>query len=133
MARSIIPSLMFEGRAQEALDFYMSLFPNAAIGEVTRYGPEGPAKEGTIMQGLFTLAGQQFMISDSYIEHPFTFTPSISFFVACEDEGELETLFDALSQDGQVYMPLDDYGFSKRFGWVGDRFGVTWQLDLTRP
>ncbi|WP_332714762.1 VOC family protein [Pelagibacterium mangrovi] len=130
MAKSVTPFLMFEGKAQEALDLYMSLLPNSEVVFINRYGPEGPGPEGTISQGLVSLAGQKVMVSDSHVHHAFTFTPSISFWIECADEAELEKLFAELSEGGQVYMELADYGFSTRFGWVGDRFGVTWQLNL---
>ncbi|WMT88593.1 VOC family protein [Pelagibacterium sp. 26DY04] len=130
MAKSVTPFLMFEGKAQEALDLYMRVLPNSEVVSMQKYGPEGPGPEGTIMHAIVTLVGQQVMVSDSHVQHAFTFTPSISFWVECNDEAELERLFDELGKGGQVYMPLDHYGFSTRFGWVGDRFGVTWQLNL---
>jgi len=64
------------------------------------------------------------------VKHQFTFTPSISLFVDCDSETELEELFSRLSAGGAVLMPLDNYGFSTRFGWVNDRFGLSWQLNL---
>ena len=64
------------------------------------------------------------------MKHDFTFTPSISIFVDCDDEAELEEVFEQLSRGGEVLMPIDDYGFSAGFGWVSDRFGVSWQLNL---
>ena len=67
---------------------------------------------------------------DSAAPHAFTFTPAMSLFVECESEEEIRRLYSALSNAGQVLMPLDDYGFSKQFGWVNDRFGVSWQLNL---
>ena len=76
------------------------------------------------------MAGREFSASDSGREHPFTFTPSMSIFVDCENPAELERIFAALSEGGQVLMPLDNYGFSRRFGWTNDRFGVSWQLNL---
>ncbi|WMT90728.1 VOC family protein [Pelagibacterium sp. H642] len=130
MAKSVTPFLMFEGKAQEALDLYMRVLPDSEVVSMQKYGPEGPGPEGTIMHAIVTLAGQQVMVSDSHVQHAFTFTPSISFWIECHDEAELERLFDELGKGGQVYMPLDNYGFSTRFGWVGDRFGVTWQLNL---
>ncbi len=69
------------------------------------------------------------MAIDSF-GHDFTFTPSISLFVKCDSEEELETLYEKLSEGGEVAMPLDDYGFSTKFGWVQDRFGVSWQLNF---
>lgn len=130
MAKSVTPFLMFEDKAQEALDLYMRVLPDSEVVSMQKYGSEGPGPEGTIMHAIVTLAGQQVMVSDSHVQHAFTFTPSISFWVECNDEAELERLFDELGKGGQVYMPLDNYGFSTRFGWVGDRFGVTWQLNL---
>jgi predicted 3-demethylubiquinone-9 3-methyltransferase (glyoxalase superfamily) len=70
------------------------------------------------------------MCIDSYIKHQFTFTPSFSIFITCNTEEELENLYEKLGEGGQELMPLNDYGFSKKFGWVNDRFGVSWQLNL---
>jgi predicted 3-demethylubiquinone-9 3-methyltransferase (glyoxalase superfamily) len=122
--------LMFEGDAEEAMNFYISLFDDSEIIAIERFGPEGHGPEGTVYHARFTLAGRLFMAFDSPAPHPFTFTPSISLFVTCETEEELERLYAALSEDGEVMMPLNDYGFSRRYGWVSDRFGVSWQLNL---
>ena len=78
----------------------------------------------------FRLAGSDFSCADSPISHVWGFTPAVSLWIDCDDDNELQRLFDRLSAGGNVYMPLDDYGFSTRFGWVGDRYGVTWQLNL---
>src|SRR5262245_50153313 len=121
--------LMFEGQAEEAMNFYVSTL-DGTVDSVTRYGPEGPGPEGSVMQATFTLAGQQYMCIDSHVKHGFTFTPAVSLFVTCDDEAELERLFATLSEKGGVLMPLNNYGFSTRFGWVNDRFGVSWQLNL---
>ena len=77
-----------------------------------------------------SLRGQTVLVSDSYISHDFTFTPSFSLFVACEDQAEIERLTAALGEGGKTLMPLDNYGFSQQFAWVEDRFGVSWQLNL---
>ncbi len=122
--------LMFEGRAEEAARFYVSLFPDGRIDAMTRYGPGEPGPEGTVMHGAFTLGGQRFMCSDSFVSHGFGFTPSVSIFVTCAEASETDRLFAALSDGGVVMMPLDSYPFSRRFGWVQDRFGVSWQLSL---
>lgn len=122
--------LMFEGEAEEAMNFYTSLFPDSEITSITRYGPEGPGEEGTVQFATFTLNGQTFIAIDSYIEHAFTFTPSISLYVQCDTEEEVDELFHTLSKGGEVLMPLNQYPFSERFGWVNDRFGVSWQLSL---
>jgi predicted 3-demethylubiquinone-9 3-methyltransferase (glyoxalase superfamily) len=82
------------------------------------------------MTAVFTLAGQRLMCSDSFVQHQFSFTPSVSLFVDCADEAELDRLYAALSEKGGVLMPLGEYGFSRKFGWVNDRFGVSWQVNL---
>ena len=128
--QEITTFLMFEGGAEEAMNFYLSLFDDAEVVSITRYGAEGPGPEGSVMQATFTLAGRRFMCSDSFVHHEFTFTPSVSMFVDCTDEAQLDRLYAALLGDRQALMPLGDYGFSKKFGWVNDRFGVSWQLNL---
>lgn len=130
MATSVRPFLMFEGRANEAIAFYVELIPNSEIVDVTRYGAGEPGPEGTVKFAVVRLAGQQVLFSDSFVSHGFTFTPSLSLFVDCESEADLERIFTALSEGGGVLMPLGNYGFSRRFGWVNDRFGVSWQLNL---
>jgi len=122
--------LMFQGNAEEAMNFYISLFPDSSVGEVTRYGAQGPGREGTIVLARFTLHGQEYMCIDSYMEHAFTFTPSMSLYVSCRTEEEIDHLFGSLSAGGQVLMPLAPYPFSRKFGWTADRFGVSWQVNL---
>lgn len=130
MARQVTTQLMFEGVAEEAMNHYVSLFADSEVKQVERYGPDGPGAEGTIKRATFTLAGREFACIDSPIEHGFTFTPSVSLFVDCESGTELEAAFGRLSDGGGVLMPVGDYGFSTRFAWVTDRFGVSWQLNL---
>ncbi|MEX0723547.1 MAG: VOC family protein [Gracilimonas sp.] len=132
MNSKITTFLMFEGQAEEAITFYTSLFDDSEIVLVKKYGldgPHGPKAKGTVQNALFTLKGQQYMAIDSF-GHDFSFTPSMSLFVHCDSEEELETLFEKLSEDGEVAMPLDNYGFSSKFGWVQDKFGVSWQLNF---
>ena len=130
MALKLIPHLMFAGDAEDAMNFYVSLFPGARIKHVERYGPEGPGKEGTVMVARFVVVGQELTCIDSPVEHAFTFTPSMSLYVEFDDESEMVKVVETLSKDGEVMMPLGDYGFSTRFAWVNDRFGVSWQLNL---
>jgi predicted 3-demethylubiquinone-9 3-methyltransferase (glyoxalase superfamily) len=130
MSQKITTFLMFEGKAEEAMTFYLSLFDDAKVVAITRYGPGEPGAEGTVQHATFTLAGQEYMCIDSNVAHAFGFTPAISLYVQCDSADELERLFAALSEQGQVLMGLDSYGFSTRFGWVSDRFGVSWQLNL---
>ena len=130
MARKLNVHLMFDGVAEEAMTFYVSLFGGSKIVNVERYGPGEHGAEGTVKMATFTLCGREFICIDSPIKHDFTFTPSMSLFVDCESEAELEEVFGRLSTGGQVLMPLDNYGFSTKFGWVKDRFGPSWQLNL---
>ena len=127
---TVTPFLMFEGQAQQAMDLYTRVLPDSEILDVERYGPDGPGPENTIIRATMSLRGQTVVVSDSYISHNFTFTPAFSLFVTCEDEEELERLVADLGEDGRTLMPLDNYGFSQRFAWVEDRFGVSWQLNL---
>lgn len=137
--RKIATFLMFEGRAEEAMNFYSAVFEEAEIVSITRYGPNEDGTEGSVMQARFSISGQaplsaftgqDFMFFDSSIEHEFTFTPAMSLFVNCETEDEIDRIFDQLSLDGQVLMPLDVYPFSQKYAWVSDQFGVSWQLNL---
>nr|WP_285855781.1 VOC family protein [Paenibacillus camelliae] len=125
-----MPFLMFEGTAEEAMNFYTSVIEDSAITSITRYGPNENGTEGSVMQATFTLKGQSFMCIDSHVKHQFTFTPSFSIFVVCDTEEELEQLYTQLSSGGKLLMPMDNYGFSKKFAWVNDKFGVSWQLNL---
>ena len=119
--------LMFTGRAEEAVNFYISLFPNSRILDVQRRG-EGTKQATTLYR--FLLNGVEYRALDSPPVHAFTFTPSISLFVECDSEAELDRLYAALVEGGGALMPLGSYGFSRKFGWVNDRFGVSWQLNL---
>jgi predicted 3-demethylubiquinone-9 3-methyltransferase (glyoxalase superfamily) len=128
--QKITTFLMFEGQAEEAMNFYTSLFNDSAITSMTLYGPNEMGAEGSVMHATFTLDGQTFMCIDSYVQHAFTFTPAISLYVTCETEAEIDELFAKLSEGGEIMMPLDVYPFSKKFGWLADKFGVSWQLTL---
>ena len=131
MSRSIATALMFQGgEAEEAMTLYVSLFKGSEVVQAERYGPGEQATEGSIKRANFKLAGHNLMCMDSPIKHAFTFTPSISLFVECENEAELDQAFERLAAGGAVLMPLNNYGFSRKFSWVSDRFGVSWQLNL---
>ena len=126
----VTPFLMFEGNAEEAMDYYTSLIEDSKITSIMRYGANGPGAEGSVIQATFSLKGQEFMCIDSNVKHEFTFTPSFSIFYTCDLEEEIDRLYDSLLQGGQALMPLGDYGFSKKFGWVSDKYGVSWQFNL---
>ena len=130
MGTQVTPFLMFEGKAEEAMNFYVSLFPGAQVLEVARYGPGQPALEGSVMLARFSIGSQTIMCIDSYVHHGFTFTPSISLYVECESEAEIDRLYAALGEGREALMPLGNYGFSRKFGWITDRYGVSWQLTL---
>jgi predicted 3-demethylubiquinone-9 3-methyltransferase (glyoxalase superfamily) len=122
--------LMFTGEAEAAIKLYTSLIPNSRIIDIKRYGKGEAGKEGTVMHAIFVLGGTEYRAIDSSIDHGFTFTPATSMFVTCDSETEVDRLFAALSEGGQVMMPLAAYPFAKKFAWVADRFGVSWQVSL---
>jgi predicted 3-demethylubiquinone-9 3-methyltransferase (glyoxalase superfamily) len=112
------------------MHFYVAMFHGSEVRRIERYGTGEPGAEGSVKRADFTLAGQELICIDSPVKHPFTFAPSISPFVECESEAEVDMAFNKLSANGAVLMPLGVYGFSKKFGWVNDRYGVSWQLNL---
>ncbi|SEG66807.1 VOC family protein [Paenibacillus sp. UNC499MF] len=126
----VTPFLTFAGQAEEAMNLYTSVFENSEIIRITRYGPNEPGEEGSVMHASFSLNGQVFMCIDSNIKHDWTFTPAISLYTAFENEEEIQRVYEELSRGGQILMPLGSYPFSKMFGWISDRYGVTWQLQL---
>jgi predicted 3-demethylubiquinone-9 3-methyltransferase (glyoxalase superfamily) len=130
MANSLIPFLMFTGACEEAINFYVGLFPEAEVTVLERYGVGEQGAEGTVKRAAFTIAGQPLLAIDSPPVHAFTFTPSISLAVDYEDEAELDRLVGELAVDGAILMPPSNYGFSRKFAWLNDRFGVSWQLNL---
>lgn len=128
--KSATPFLMFQGHAEEAMNHYISIIEDSEITSITRYGPNQPGAEGSVMHATFSLKGQTFMCIDSNVKHDFTFTPSFSIYLICESEAEIEKVYGALIDGGGAMMPLDNYGFSQKFGWIADKFGVSWQLNL---
>ena len=129
MSDEVLPFLMFDGQAEEAMRFYVSLFPEARVLEIARYG-KGARAAGSVSRARFKIGGQTILCTDTTVKPAFAFTPATSLFVQCRSRGRMEVLVHRLSKGGKVFMPLDDYGFSKLFAWVADRFGVSWQLSL---
>ena len=121
---------MFAGKASEAMELYSSIFPDFRVEKIERYEEANPNAAAYVKIAEVSFLGHDLIVIDSPVRHDFTFTPAISLFVDCHDESELEATFRALSEGGSVFMPLADYGFSKRFGWCQDRYGVSWQLNL---
>ncbi len=112
------------------MNMYTTVIEDSAITSIVRYDANEAGTEGTVMKAAFTLKGQEFMCIDSNFKHEFTFTPSFSIFLTCDTEEEIDRLYAQLSEGGGVLMPLGDYGFSRKFGWIADKFGVSWQLNL---
>lgn len=130
MPNAMQPFLMFQGqKAEAAMTAYVSLFPDGEVLDIVRWTAGEPGAEGSIKLAQFRVAGQRVKCSDSPVPHAFDFTPSASFFVECESEAECRRLAAALGEGGAELMPLGNYGFSRLFAWVNDRFGVSWQLN----
>jgi predicted 3-demethylubiquinone-9 3-methyltransferase (glyoxalase superfamily) len=127
------PCLMFVGdqcgKAEEAIDLYVSAFVDSAVLEVERFGSEDGGERG-IKRARLRVAGRELVAMDSAGPHRFTFTPAISLVVECDSKDELDAAWARLADGATVLMPLQAYDFSPRFGWLQDRFGVTWQLSL---
>ena len=127
----ITPFLTFQdNNAETAMNFYIELFDNSKVVNIQRWGKDAPVEEGKILHATFSLNGKMFMFSDSPPIHEWGFTPAVSNYIDCENETELVNLFSKLSENGKIMMPLDNYGFSQKFGFVEDQFGVSWQLNL---
>ena len=121
--QKIIPTLLFvgdqAGNAEAAMKFYASVFRNARVGDIDRYGKgEAPDKEGTVKHGAFTLEGQQFAAMDSAHAHDFSFNEAISLMVHCDDQAEIDLYWGKLSADPKA----------EQCGWLKDKFGVSWQI-----
>jgi predicted 3-demethylubiquinone-9 3-methyltransferase (glyoxalase superfamily) len=114
--QKITPFLWFDGKAEEAMNFYVSIFKNSRTGSVSRYGEAGPGPKGSAMSATFVLDGQEFFALNG--GPAFTFTPAISFFVNCETQAEVDELWEKLSAGGST----------QRCGWLQDKFGVSWQI-----
>ena len=112
----ITPFLWFDGKAEEAMNFYISIFKNSKILSVTRYGEAGPGPKGTVMTAKFALNGQEFVALNGGPQ--FTFTEAISFVVNCETQQEVDELWEKLSEGGQ----------KSRCGWLKDKYGLSWQV-----
>ena len=125
----IVPFLWFNGNAEEAMKFYLSAFKNSKTLGISRYGENGPGQKDTVMSASFKLEGQSIIALNGGPE--FSFTPSNSFYVSCKTLPEIKKLWNKLAVGGSVLMELDKYSFSKKYGWLQDKFGVSWQLILS--
>lgn len=123
MIKTAAPFLMFQGRCEEALELYVSALPNASLLSMDK------KPDGTIAMARFPVGGLEIMANDSPPVHDFDFAPSTSMFLTVDEPHSVDTLAARLEADGKALMPAGDYGFSKRFAWVQDRFGVSWQIN----
>ena len=114
--QKITPFLWFDGKAEEAMNFYTSIFKNSKVVNIMRYGEAGPGPKGTVMAATFQLDGQEFTALNG--GPMFTFSPAISFFVNCETQEEVDDLWKKLSEGGE----------KQRCGWLKDKYGVSWQI-----
>ena len=114
--QKITPFLWFDSNAEEAMNFYVSIFKNSKVLKVTRYEEAGPGPKGTVMSATFQLKGQDFFALNG--GPLFSFTPAISFFVNCETQQEVDELWEKLSEGGQ----------KERCGWLKDKYGLSWQI-----
>ena len=114
--QKITPFLWFDGKAEEAANYYVSIFKNSKVGNITRYGDAGPGPKGTVMIAEFQLEGQDFIALNGGPQ--FTFTPAISFFVDCKTQQEVDELWEKLSEGGE----------KNRCAWLRDKYGVSWQI-----
>lgn len=128
MTSKLQPFLMFAGHAQEAMNLYLTAFPGSSIVETIPWKAGEAGKEGTLQRGVVRVCGVDIVCFDSPVPHAFTFTPATSLYVTCGSDVDIDAAFAKLADGGQVLMELDAYPFSKRYGWVNDRFGVSWQL-----
>jgi len=114
--QKITPFLWFDNNAEEAMNFYISIFKNSKVGRVTRYGDAGPGPKGTVMSATFELDGQEFFALNGGPQ--FQFTPAISLFVNCETQQEVDELWEKLSAGGK----------KEQCGWLKDKYGLSWQI-----
>lgn len=127
------------GKAEEAINFYTTIFPNSEIKSITKYADGEPGGTPELIKyGVFSLNGSEYMVSESNYNHAWSFTPAVSILISDNANDLIQSLYDKISSnDGQVMMPLEnykgegDYGFGEKFGWCQDKFGVSWQFLLT--
>ncbi|WP_282137844.1 VOC family protein [Rossellomorea aquimaris] len=124
--QKITTFFMFNGKAEEAMTFYSSIFEASEIMNMMHH------EDGTVLHATFMLKGQTFMAIDNVNRDEHPFSPAMSLFVACDSEEEIDRVYDKLSVEGTVLMPLEESPFSEKFAWVEDRFGVCWQLNLSK-
>lgn len=123
------PCLWFDGKVEEAAEFYVNAFEESKINKVDYYVDSEHQPKGSVLTVTTTLAGQEVILLNGGPE--FNFTPAISFFVECETTEQIDKLWETLSHNGEVLMEFGEYPFSKKYGWLNDQYGVSWQLVLS--
>lgn len=118
------------GKAEEAIRFYVSLFPDSAVEYLERHGAGEQVPAGELRRAAFTLAGRRFMATESLGDDRVVFTPAFSFYVDFGSEAELTRLFGRLSEGGKIHMALGRYPSSRLFAWFDDQYGISWQFEL---
>jgi len=121
------------GRAGEAVEFYASSIPGVTVGKIERIPDPVDPLVDDLRRVEFSIGGTPFIAFDGAGPHKFAFTPAVSIWVDLDSEKELEQVVENLSTNGTTHMPIGDYGFSQKFAWVDDRFGVSWQLNFPFP
>ena len=124
----IVTFLTFPGTAEEAMNYYVGLFPKGRVVELTRFGKDQQGPEGKLLNGTFELLGQRFYVMDMEPGTPPAFSWATSILVHCADEAEFDALFAGLSRGGSVMMGPEPVMEIRKAAWVTDRFGVTWKL-----
>lgn len=134
--------LTFHGNAEEAMNFYTSVFENSEIVHVIRARAEDAGwTEGTLQYGIFKIAGQQVICMNTPPPgsrpyntapwHEFRFNPAITIYVERDSKEDFDKLYEALTESGEIYLPAQSYGFSPKFAWVNDRYGISWRINLS--
>jgi predicted 3-demethylubiquinone-9 3-methyltransferase (glyoxalase superfamily) len=130
LAKSVDFHILFQnGQAKQALERYDEICDDFALDRLDLYHGDDDGPAGQVKIADSSLLGRRFVCIDSGIQHEWDMTPGIPF-IECDDDAEMERLFAALAEDGTIHTPLGAYGFGRRFGWVEDRFGVSWLLNI---
>jgi predicted 3-demethylubiquinone-9 3-methyltransferase (glyoxalase superfamily) len=116
ITQKVTPFLWFDGQAEEAMNFYISVFKNGRVISIARYSDAFPGMKGKVLTGVFEMNGQQYMVIDG--GPMYKFTEAVSFFVNCETQAEVDELWQKLTKEGQ----------ESRCGWLKDKYGMSWQI-----
>ena len=124
----VTPCLMFDGNAAEAIALYLEAFPEAVLLEMSDYGADAKSMSGKVRSATLAIYGNNIRIIDSPVMHGFAFTPAVSLYIELADEAALFHAYETLAKRGTVLLAIDSYPHSPNYGWLTDRFGVSWQI-----